>query len=157
MSKMTNLKAGSGPTREPVPGPHSRLIFRLARWPSNWLLGGPRTVTQKGSILQKEAFCFLGPELAFWDGVRWTRQRLSSMHIYIYIAIYIYTYIYIYIHISVVSLRAETLLQDFYAITGVSEVCWCYLASRELFGPESRYTLGELGSYILRDIPEPNN
>ena len=82
---MTNLKAGSGPTREPVQGPHSVPILGVARWPSKWLLGGPRTVTQMGSILQKEALLifFVGLELAFWEGVKWARQRLSSIYIYI--------------------------------------------------------------------------
>ena len=68
----TNLNAGSGPTSKPVQGPHSRLVFRLARWPSNWLYGGPRTVTQKGSILQNETF------LIFLWALNWLSGRGSS-------------------------------------------------------------------------------
>ena len=79
-SKMTNLKAGSGPTREPVQGPHLVPILGVVRWPSTWLLGGPWTVTHMGSILQKEgSLIFCGPWLAFWEGVKWARQRLSSI------------------------------------------------------------------------------
>ena len=84
MSKMTNLKAGSGPIGEPVQGPHSRLIFRLARWPSNWLFGGPRTVTQKAPFC-RIFFCFL------WT-LNWLSGKVSSgpaggcpAYIYIYI------------------------------------------------------------------------
>ena len=60
------------PIWKPVQGPHSRLIFRLARWPSNWLLGGPRTVTQKGSILQKETSKYV-----LW-ALNWLSGKVSS-------------------------------------------------------------------------------
>ena len=68
-----------------IQGPHSRLIFRLARWSSNCLFGGPRTALQKAPFCRKKPFflLFVVPELAFWEGLKWTRWRLSSIYIYI--------------------------------------------------------------------------
>ena len=46
----------------------------------------------KGSLLQKEAFflLFVVPELAFWEGLKWTRWQLSSIYIYTHIYIYVF-------------------------------------------------------------------
>ena len=85
---MTNLKAGAGPTREPVQGPHSVPILGVARWSFNWLFVDPPTVTYQGSILQKDSFYIF-----LWSS-NWLSGKVSSgpasgcpAYIYIYICI----------------------------------------------------------------------
>ena len=83
---MTNLKAGSGPTSEPVQGseqvqgPHSGLILGVARWSSNRLFVDPEQSL-------KFLVFFVVLELAFWQGVKWARIRLSSIYIYIFLTL----------------------------------------------------------------------
>ena len=72
MSKMTNLKGSSGTTGGAVQGPHSRLIFRLARWSSNCLFGGPRTA------LQKAPFCRKKPLFYFLWSPNWLSGKVLS-------------------------------------------------------------------------------
>ena len=93
---MTNLKGGSGTTGGAVQGPHSRLIFRLARWSSNCLFGGPRTALQKAPFCRKKRiFYFL------WSP-NWLSGKVLSgpagncpAHIYIYGNIYACIYMHI--------------------------------------------------------------
>ena len=70
--QMTNLKAGSGPTSEPVQGPHSGLILGVARWSFNRLLGTPNRHSKGPLSAERSSFgCFVVLELAFWRGVKW--------------------------------------------------------------------------------------
>ena len=70
--KNDQFESRLGDHREAVQGPHSRLIFRLARWPSNWLFGGPRTVTQKAPFCRKKRFFYF-----LWS-LNWLSGKGSS-------------------------------------------------------------------------------
>ena len=89
---MTNLKGSSGTTGGAVQGPHSRLIFRLARWSSNCLFGGPRTALQKAPFCRKKVFFYFlwSPN---WLSGKVLSGPAGSCPAYIYIDVYIYTYI----------------------------------------------------------------
>ena len=87
---MTNLKGGSGTTGGAVQGPHSRLIFRLARWSSNCLFGGPRTALQKAPFCRKKRFFYF-----LWSP-NWLSGKVLSgparncpanIYIYIYVSL----------------------------------------------------------------------
>ena len=82
---MTNLKGSSGTTGGAVHPPHSRLIFRLARWPSNCLFGGRRTALQKAHFCRKERFFTFccGPRIGFL-GRGQVDPLATVQHIYIY-------------------------------------------------------------------------
>ena len=81
--QMTNLKAGSGSTSEPVQGPHSSLILGVARWSSNRLFVDPEPSLKGPLSAERNILVFCGPRTGFWQGVKWACIRLSSIYIYI--------------------------------------------------------------------------
>ena len=83
---MTNLKAGSVPTGEPVQGPQSVPTLGDVWWSSN-RRSVDRTVTQGPPFCRKKPFLkFWGPELTCLEGSD-VDPHPAVQHAYIYIYI----------------------------------------------------------------------
>ena len=108
---MTNLKGSSGTTRGAVQGPHSRLIFRLARWPSKWLFGGPRTAFQKAPFCRKKRFFYFlwSPN---WLSGKGSSGSVGGCPAYRNIHTHTHTYIYIYIYMALDRFAAYVLAKQ---------------------------------------------
>ena len=120
---MTNLKAGSGPTCEPVQGPQICLILGHLCWSSNRRSVDPEP-SLKGLRSAERSVFFKkrGPELTLYEGSD-VVPHPAVQHIYIYILCsplsegvdththtHTHTYIYIYIYIYMAKALFSTYL-----------------------------------------------
>ena len=97
--KMTDLKASSGPTSEPVQGRHSGLILGFARWSFNRLFVDPEVPLKRAPFCRKKHLGFFcGPQTGFLARCQ-VGPHPAVQRIYIYIYIYIVAIYAIYIYI----------------------------------------------------------
>ena len=83
---MTNLKAGSGPTREPAQGPQICLILGDLCWSSNLRSVDPEPSLKGLRSAERSLFFIWGPELTLYEGSDVVpHPAVQQIYIYIYI------------------------------------------------------------------------
>ena len=83
---MTNLKAGSGPTREPAQDPQICLILGDLCWSSNRRSVDPEPSLKGLRSAERSIFFYWGPELTLYEGSD-VVPHPAVQHIYIYICL----------------------------------------------------------------------